>query len=213
MPFSGIFGRVSVISYLWTSYRSHTMTQEPIFWNHDLKDYIPDIFFLPFFKILIFDSVSALFLVFFGFFFGYFLSVDKLHILWPRKCIFLKMWSLRLHVHAYQGPLLLVFRILYFWPFYGFFCVYCWAFFGVCLSMNELQVTHFDPENYHFEKKRSLGLYQEIYIDFDLIWGWMTYRNLGQETFVPVAVLHSQLGVVLVSFFNGSFMFLWLKRK
>ena len=68
------------------------------------------------------------------------------HILTQEHNI-LKILSLGLYLDTFS----IVFQNFDFWPFYSLFYVIFLAFFGYFLSMNELQITHFDPGIILFE--------------------------------------------------------------
>ena len=102
------------------------------------------------------------------------------------------LWSMNLIFWKYD--LFIRFFEFDFWPFYGIFCVYFWAFFGYFLSMNELQVTHFDPGIFVFENMIFRTVSRNILWHFD-IWpclgGGLTHENLRRVAFAPGAVLRS----------------------
>ena len=106
---AGIFGCFSGIFCLWTSHRSHILTQE---------HYI------------------------------------------------LKILSLGVYLDTFS----IVFQNFDFWPFYGLFYRYFLAFFGYLLSVNELQVTHFDPGTLYFENIIFRSISRQIFNSFSKFW-------------------------------------------
>ena len=62
----------------------------------------------------------------------------------------LVLWKIS-YLRIYQEILVFVFVTFDFLPIYGIFSYIFLGVFGYFMSVNELQVTRFDPGNYYFE--------------------------------------------------------------
>ena len=62
----------------------------------------------------------------------------------------LLLWKIS-YLRIYQDILVFVFVTFDFLPIYGIFSYIFFGVFGYFMSVNELQVTRFDPGNYYFE--------------------------------------------------------------
>ena len=78
----------------------------------------------------------------------------------------MKILSLGLYLDIFS----IVFQNFDFWPFYGLFYRYFLAFFGYLLSVNELQVTHFDPGTLYFENIIFRSISRQIFNSFSKFW-------------------------------------------
>ena len=137
-----------------------------------------------FLNILFFDDLRVIS--------DYFLTILSIlsitvHSLWNGNKMFWNydVWSILIHLFNSFW-----FFKIDFWPFYGLF----FRYFRCFMSMNELQVTHFDPGIFVFENMIFRTVSRNILWHFD-IWpclgGGLTHENLRRVAFAPGAVLRS----------------------
>ena len=112
------------------------------------------------------------------------------HILTQEHNI-LKILSLGLYLDTFS----IVFQNFDFWPFYSLFYVIFLAFFGYFLSVNELQITHFDIGTIFFLNMIFRNVSRNIVWNCHF-WpyfggGGLVYEHLWQETFAAGAVFRS----------------------
>ena len=128
------------------------------------------------------------------------------HILTQEHNI-LKILSLGLYLDKFS----IVFQNFDFWPFYGLFYVIFLAFFGYFLSVNELQITHFDPGTFFLNM-----IFRNV--SRNIVWnchfwpyfggGGLVYEHLWQETFAAGAVFRSSALCLL----NIGIICCWVKK-
>ena len=100
-----------------------------------------------------------------------------------------------LSLGLYLDTFSIVFQNFDFWPFYSLFYVIFLAFFGYFLSVNELQITHFDIGTIFFLNMIFRNVSRNIVWNCHF-WpyfggGGLVYEHLWQETFVAGAVFCS----------------------
>ena len=113
-----------------------------------------------------------------------------------------------LSLGVYLDTFSIVFQNFDFWPFYGLFYRYFLAFFGYLLSVNELQVTHFDPGTLYFENIIFRSISRQIFNSFSKFWFFTilwTFLKVFFRYFLSVnelQVTHFDPGIFLLKIWS-----------